>query len=268
MNELLADANSRDAKLARERIDSVLLSLDDAFEESFTSLMGGSVAKHTYVDGLSDVDALVVVNGTQFEGTKPESVLAQFASVLGKENPDAEVSVGKMAVTMRFNDGMELQLLPAIRTSTGLRIPSSRTEEWSNVVKPKKFQETLSHLNNLCGSKLVPTIKLAKSVIAGLPSDNRLSGYHIESLAIEVFKNYRGVHTTKEMLPHFFRQAKGLVAQPIADSTGQSRHVDDYLGPSGSPMRRDSELLLDRISKRFDVAEATRSVQQWRMVFE
>lgn len=53
---------------------------------------------------------------------------------------------------------------------------------------PENFQMALSERNEQCGGKLVPTIKLAKAVIGSLPEKQRLTGYHVESLAIAAFR--------------------------------------------------------------------------------
>jgi hypothetical protein len=53
-------------------------------------------------------------------------------------------------------------------------------------------------------------------------------------MAIEAFKKLSGKDTSKDMLLHFCREATNLVKSPIQDKTGQSLHVDDYLGVKNS----------------------------------
>jgi hypothetical protein len=132
---------------------------------------------------------------------------------------------------------------------------------------PAKFQEALTRRNQECGNKLVPTIKLAKAILGMLPESQRLSGYHVESLAIAAFKGYEGERTTAQMLPHFISRATDLVLSPITDSTGQSIHVDGYLGPAHSPERLRASHLLDRIYKRMRMATVAESEAQWRDLF-
>jgi hypothetical protein len=62
LGSLLGGYNARDAEHARQRLDEVKAALQDSIEGSFDQLFGGSVAKHTYVDGLSDIDSLVLIN--------------------------------------------------------------------------------------------------------------------------------------------------------------------------------------------------------------
>lgn len=263
----LSSANNRDAEKTQARLKDLLDALAGEFEEAFDLLFGGSVAKRTYVDGLSDVDTLIVLNETQFAQHDPHSVKEAFAQVL-RQKAGAEVTVGDMAITVTYPDGMVLQLLPALRTATGVRVPDPDGKTWSNVVKPEKFREALTHQNDRCGGKLVPVIKLAKAVIGGLPEGQRLTGYHVESLAIDAFKSYSGPMRTEAMLPAFFERARELVLKPIVDSSGQSRHLDDYLGAANSDSRKAASHLLDRIAKRMALASASQSLEQWRSLFE
>jgi hypothetical protein len=114
---------------------------------------------------------------------------------------------------------------------------------------------------------LVPTIKLAKAINGTLPEAQRLSGYHMESLGIEAFRGYQGDTTTSAMLPVFFERARELVLSPIRDRTGQSVHVDDYLGPANSPARVAVSHIMDRIARRMRNATAAGSTAQWRSMF-
>lgn len=267
LGELLAGFNERDVPLVRERLDDVKRLLDDAIEGGIDQLFGGSVAKHTYVDGLSDIDSLLIVSGTDLEDSKPVVALDRITDILGRQLAgEADVSHGRMAITVEYSDGMKIQLLPTIQTATGVKIPSSRHDGWSQA-EPKGFQEALSHRNEQCSGKLIPTIKLAKAINGTLPEQQRLSGYHMESLAIAAFRNYGETKTTVAMLPTFFEKAKDLVLTPIRDSTGQSVHVDDYLGPANSEARVNTSHILGRLAKRMRNATAAGSKSQWRALF-
>jgi hypothetical protein len=94
-----------------------------------------------------------------------------------------------------------------------------------------------------------------------------MTGYHIENLAVEIFKRYQGRATLTEMLPYFFEQAQGAVFRPIRDRTGQSRHVDDYLGPGDSAERRELSNRLGRVARSMRNATAGQSRAQWEAIF-
>ena len=268
LTKLLARFNDRDVPLVRHRLDEILDALGDVTEEDVEQVFGGSVAKHTYVDGLSDVDCLLVVNDTGLEKAGPRATLASVEEVLtDRLKGQAEVTVGQLAVTVRYGDGMEVQLLPAVRSGNDLKIPSSRdSASWSKI-DPRKFQAGLTKYNAQCDGKLVPTIKLAKAIIGQLPEARQLSGYHIESLAIDAFKGYTGTKTPAAMLPRFFEHAKARVLSPMADSTGQSVHVDEYMGSANSVDRANASHLLGRIAKRLANATASGSLPQWKELF-
>jgi hypothetical protein len=265
---LLGDYNARDVETARERLDAVKAALQDSIEGSFDQLFGGSVAKHTYVDGLSDIDSLVLINDSGLHGDSPQQVLARMEHILERKlRGQATVSHGRMAVTIDYGDGMVIQLLPGVRADDGrVHVPSSRRDGWSKI-NPVAFQEALTRRNSECSGKLVPTIKLAKAIVGQLPEAQRLSGYHMESLGIAAFRDYPGEKTTKAMLPTFFERARELVLSPIKDSTGQSVHVDDYLGPANSEARQAASHVLGRLARRMRNATAAGSTAQWQALF-
>ena len=68
--------------------------------------------------------------------------------------------------------------------------------------------------------------------------DRKISGYHMESLAIDAFKDYQGPLDPKNMLIHLLEHSMDAVKSPIKDSTGQSRYVDEYLGAAESGPRK------------------------------
>jgi hypothetical protein len=267
ITDLLASANSRDVGKVQDRLDDVKDALEGPLEGSIDTLFGGSVAKRTYVDGLSDVDSLLILDDSSLEGSVPSEALKKVAKIIQADlGGSATVTTGKLAVTVKYQDGMELQLLPAFKTQHGLKVPSWRHDDWSHI-SPQKFQAALTARNEECGGKLVPTIKLAKAIIATLPETQRLTGYHVESLAIEAFRDYSGPKTTAAMLPMFFDKARALVTRPIRDSTGQSVHVDEYLGAAGSAEREAASHILSRIAKRMRNASAHKSQDQWQAIF-
>ena len=107
----------------------------------------------------------------------------------------------------------------------------------------------------------MPTIKLAKAIIGGLPEPQRISGYHVEALAVNAFRTYDGPRNPAAMLGHFFEFAKSAVYHPILDATGQSAHVDDYLGEDHSSNRQRIGASLARIARTIDSATL---IGQWQ----
>lgn len=268
LGELLGDYNSRDTQLVRERLTNLKDALEGTIEGTVDQIFGGSVAKRTYVDGLNDIDSLVLINDTDLEDKTSQAALTHMErSIRDGVHEDVTVEKGRMAVTVEYQDGMTIQLLPAVRDEQGrLRVPSSRQDGWSNI-NPTAFSDALTRHNRQCSNRLVPTIKLAKAINGTLPEAQRLSGYHMESLGIEAFRGYQGDTTTSAMLPVFFERARELVLSPIRDTTGQSVHVDDYLGPANSLERVAISHVMGRIARRMRNATAAGSTAQWRSMF-
>ena len=266
LQSLLTEFNNRNADAIGRRLDQVKDALSQDIEGTIDLRFGGSVAKHTFVDGLSDVDSLVLLNKSDLVDLTPAEVKKYFAEQLQAHFPDAQVTEGRLAVTVRFDD-IEIQLLPALRTSQGYRIPNATGPGWADV-RPQGFTHTLTNVNAANGSKVVPVIKLAKAILGNLPERQQLTGYHVEALAVQAFREYKGQLAFKDMLHHFFAEASSYVRTPFRDPTGQSEHVDDYLGGTGSLERRLVGDALDRIARRIRNADSAQSVEQITALFE
>ena len=237
---LLAQYNRRNTAATTKHIEelcNVLRRQGDIVQTMF----GRSVRRGTYVNGLSDVDIMLIVNQSSLANRQPADVIAYVKKAIDQELPRNRVRAGNLAVTVNYSDGTEIQVLPAIRRSTGgVRIANPGNTGWSNVVQADNFARRLVEVNTAKGARVVPTINLAKAIadcFIRRPS-RKIAGYHMEALAIEAFKDYRGVLDSKSMLVHLFGNSITAVTNPIADSTGQSQRVDEGLGPANSPARQ------------------------------
>lgn len=259
----LARINDRDTELVNVRLDRVEEAIAGQIEEFDRLLFGGSVAKHTYVDGLSDIDALVVLDASVLGDRGPaemrEELYENLRQHLSMRDVDS-IRVGRMAVTVTFRDGMELQLLPAVQRDDRTAVSSESGNEWSHV-RPKDFAESLSSLNDQQGRALVPTIKIAKAVVAeALPDRLRPNGYHMEAMGVAAFRDYDGSRSTRAMVERYFESAAQNVLKPIRDITGQSRFLDSDLGPANSDTRRSLSRRFSAIARQMRTAS---SVQVW-----
>jgi hypothetical protein len=271
VNGMLQDAASefsqRDAGAIRLELERLQAAIEADIDGSVDLLFGGSVRRHTYVDGLSDVDVLVFVDASHLAEGTPSEALDYVAQQLRRRVPGATVTVGTLAVTVVTPGGIEIQLLPALRTKTGTRIATA-DGDWSLVVRPKRFAEKLTQTNVANSGRVVPVIKLMKALQMRSQKDLRLKGYHVESLAIKAFADYDGRHTLKDMLQHLVGAARQMVLRPIQDVTGQSLHVDDYLGSAGSRARRAVSAALGRLASRLDAADRRGDAGPFRDLFE
>jgi hypothetical protein len=264
LESLLARFNDRDTAEVSERLERISELLGEVAELD-TLLLGGSVAKHTAVNGLSDVDALVILDRDKVASDSPESLIDSFHDLLWDKLPRSqveEVDKGRMAVTVRYLDTQEIQLLPALRSGQTISIAGPDGKSWHDT-KPRLFQRALTSANAASNQALVPTIKLVKSIVGDLPPQKQLTGYHIESLAVDAAKNYDGVKIPRALLLHVLGHSASRVLRPIADVTGQSRTVDAYLGDADSTRRRNISQALSGVKRRLETAA---TLGQWRAV--
>lgn len=269
LDDLLRQANARDAKKTQDRLKSLTDALQVETRADLSVLFGGSVAKHTYVDGISDVDCLVILDNLSVEQARPNTLLDRFYETVLQHTLAGvtKVTKGNLAVTVTYDDGTELQLLPTLRDAGELRIANPGKNSWAKI-NPEAFAAALTRRNEQCNGKLVPTVKLIKTINDKLPERQRLSGYHIEALAIDIFRGYEGAATTSAMLQHFFSKAPTAVLSPIKDKTGQSIHVDDDLGAAGSRERVGLSHVLERLANRLKNANSTALLARLKELFE
>ncbi len=195
IGQLQAQYNDRDYDAVQGYLDEIKSSLSEDIDDTVSLLFGGSVAKRTYVDGLSDIDALVLLGKSELKNMTPEAAKGYFFEKLKERYPKVEMKEGTLAVTVKFPE-TEIQLLPAIKHKIGYKIADVTGKQWS-FIRPRKFTELLTKTNQDNGNKVVPTIKLAKSIISSLPKNRQLTGYHIEALAVQIFQNYEGPKTER-----------------------------------------------------------------------
>jgi hypothetical protein len=271
VNRLLQDAlaayNSIDRDLMRDRLEDIRDALGDevAFDEL---LYAGSVAKHTAVDGLSDVDALMTFApdsvGTQTPQQIRERSLAILRDGLDGRSVD-NVTVGRLAITVHYRDGMEIQLLPAVRSGDLVNVPNTAGTGWIQT-RPADFRNQLSAANEQLGGRLVPGIKLFKAALDGLPvQQQKITGYHAEALAVHAARTFPadGPRTFKAVLVHIVDAASKRVMDPMRDVTGQSSSIDPDLGASRSTERR---LLSDALQSLHRRMTSARNVGEWKTI--
>ena len=224
---LLAQYARRNTQTVTQRLESLcgfLRQKDNVVQTMF----GGSVRKGTHVTGLSDVDALLIVNQSSLVNRPPAQVIEFVRDTIQDRFRQNTVSAGNLAVTVSYSDGTEIQILPAIRTNSGgVRIADPGSNQWSNVAQPDEFAKKLAKVNTARDGRVAPVIKLAKVMADCFIShpSRKISGYHMESLAIDAFKDYQDSPDQENMLIHLLGHSIEAVKNPIVDSTGQSRHL-------------------------------------------
>jgi hypothetical protein len=266
LNEQLAWINGRDTDLINQRLDEIADALGENLADLDRLLYGGSVSKHTYVDGLSDVDSLVVLKPGALDADTPESLRNAISRALHRHLDMGQVKTieADFAVTVTYKDGNQVQLLPAVERRGGLAISDKTGGGWS-FIRPRAFTERLTAVNAGQEGRVVPTIKLAKAVVESLTDRDRPGGYHMEALAVDAFDAYTGPRNNRAMVSHFFERAADRIKRPLADVTGQSERIDETWGPANSAARQRVSAALGRIATRMRSAT---SIEDWRTLFE
>ena len=261
---LLVRYNRRNTTTTARRVEELCKILRQEGGEGIQAMFGGSVRRGTYVTGLSDVDVLLTVNRSSLVNRPPAHVISHVEEIIKRRFPYNPVRAGDLAVTVPYSDGTEIQVLPAIRTRSGVRIAEPGVTRWSNVLQPERFVLKLDEVNQANHGRVVPTIKLAKAIadcFIRRPS-RKVSGYHMESLAIEAFRGYAGPLDLKRMLTHLFGNSAQAVMTPIADTAGQSRYVNEYLGWVDSRMRQRASVYFRQMRSMVNSARTKREFDE------
>ena len=250
LEDLLKDYNKRDVAAIRTHLNEIEKVLGREIEGLDRILFGGSISKNTFIEGASDVDALVILDRAKYKDATPKELQNAFAKMLQQRFPRTEIKCGSLAVTIKYKD-YEIQLLPALRNNGKLQIASNDGACWSTSINSAKFTEKLTATNKMNSNKVVPVIKLAKSLLSNLPSKYQLSGYHVEALAVDAFSTYNGRCILYDMTMHFLNYSTKRVLTPMSDVTGQSGIIDDNLGIARSITRQKLSGHIKDIAGRF-----------------
>lgn len=260
LQEKLKEINAHDYEAIDRHKRAIVNKLKSEYEVEVIRF-GGSHARITDVQGLSDVDVLVTLGDFE-EGKSSNQLIADFVSALKERFPKTKVDPpGKMAATITFSDGLEIQILPAFRYRDGYRISDPSGKGWIKTF-PNRFARELTSVNKKQFEKVVPTIKLIKTICHANNID--VKSYHLENMALKSFEHYTGDKTLPRMLKHFLNQAKSLCLKPIPDPSGQSKYVDGNLSKSErGRMARD----FSKMETKIDEAMKSKSLERWTALF-
>ncbi|MCW1941515.1 hypothetical protein OMD49_27790 [Bacillus anthracis] len=90
---------------------------------------------------------------------------------------------------------------------------------------------------------------MQKNINAALPKQRQLSGYHLESLAIDAFKIPNHTPKTyKGMVEHFCRHAERAVLKPITEKNGKCKSIKIFRSMESDFRKQVNTLYVDEIS--------------------
>ena len=213
--------------------------INEGIDDSVDIVYAGSVAKGTYVEGISDVDNHVRINGTSLEKKSPAEVKAYIRQQLSKLPDVKSVTETSRTVTVTYRDGTEMQYVPVIKTKNGYRVADGN--RWSNVVYENRFRRDFQRTNKKCGGRLTALIGILKKENANNLKGQQMSGHHIEVMANRIFKQAPAskTKTVMSMYEYYHQHASRHIMHRMCDITGQSTYVDKRsLGGPDSESRR------------------------------
>ena len=94
LETLLKEFNSRDVNAIQTHLSEIEKTLGREIEGLEKILYGGSVSKHTFVEGTSDVDALVFLDSEVYKNQTPGELQDIFYKMLQKRYPNSEIVKG------------------------------------------------------------------------------------------------------------------------------------------------------------------------------
>ena len=256
LESLLKNFNNRDSVAIQRHLKEIEKVLGKNIDGLDKILFGGSISKKTFIEGTSDVDALVFLDKSLYKNASPKELQDIFYKMLTHRFPNTQIDKGTLAVTVKFSD-YEIQLLPAFRENGKVQIADKTGNGWSRPINTLAFTDRLTKTNKMNNNKVIPVIKIVKDLFNNLPKKYQLSGYHIEALAVDAFSSYTGRATLYDMTNHLLKHSIKRVLSPMVDVTGQSGTIDSDLGSQNSIQRQQVSYHIKDISKRFSESDAT-----------
>jgi len=233
----LGSMPARDSAVAGARRVELLEAAGFRFEGRIELPIADPMPVTSRLQGLTEVDAIAILeeHGPIEPAVLPVALAKRLRAATSTEV--ARIHTDRRAVRVSWRDGIDLRLLPAARSDAIVRMADHSGRGWFGI-SPAFFAAVLLTQHARLDDHLIPVIRLAKRCAAGRRETRQLTGYHVETLAIAVFRPYGGPIALTPMLGHFFRAAAEAVLRPLVDAAGASLHIDDDLETADSPDRR------------------------------
>jgi len=263
VDEKLNEINDHDYEAIDRHRRQIENKLRETYDGVETVQYGGSHSRHTNVSGLSDVDILVPMGRASDAPASSKQAIERLAEVLRERYPSSKIETGRMAVTVHFSDGIEIQVLPAFRVgSDRFKIPNPNNTGWIETC-PTAFAKKLTDANREHNNLVVPIIKVAKYLCD--KHDVPVSSYHLENMVVESLSHYSGRLNQHEMLQHVINQAKSQVLHRIPDPCGQSSDVSGDVSPSE---RATAASRFRSLEQKIARANAAASSDEWKTLLD
>jgi predicted nucleotidyltransferase len=263
IDDKLREINDHDYEAIDRHRTQIENELRETYEGVESVQYGGSHSRHTNVSGLSDVDILVPMGQASDAPASSKQAIERLADVLRNRYPKSKIETGRMAVTVHFSDGIEIQVLPAFRIgSDRFKIPNPNSTGWVETC-PTAFAKKLTNANRQHNNLVVPIIKVAKYLCA--KHNVPVSSYHLENMIVESLSHYSGRLNQHEMLQHVMNQAKSQVLHRIPDPCGQS---SDVAGDISTSERATLASRFRALEQKIVRANSSSSSNEWEALLD
>lgn len=153
-------------------------------------ILSGSYARRTAIRPLHDVDLFLILNEkihAGLRGPDPSPCLIAVRDALARAYPNKQAArLQGRSVNIEFSgSGIGYDIVPAFTNGPDAYLIPDRTRQSWIRTNPEVHRQTLVNANQRAGGKLVPLIKLAKHVNAGL--GRPLTSFHLEVMSYEAF---------------------------------------------------------------------------------
>ena len=200
LEEIEPDKKARKyAQKAHKKLRSHLEQQDDFKDYVESIFLYGSYKRHTSINTIKDVDIVIETNfDISLEENNPKAVLRKLKAALVRlykdaDNPEYQRRSIKVKDPLPEHEESELTLdvIPAVRFGTILKVPDRELEEWINT-NPEGHITYISSLNKDSDKRLVPLIKAMKHWWELHGKGSKPKGFWLECLVAESFDLTKG----------------------------------------------------------------------------
>jgi len=217
---------------ADEHKGSVLEALKERLgpREVFIS---GSFGRNTCIRPLHDIDLFVVLNEDPECADKPRAWLRRVQDAL-EDAYDAETRPQRRSINIVFDSGLGFDVLPALQTPGGYRIPDVDEDRWIPT-NPRAHRERCDQANERAGQKLKPLVKVLKH----WHRDNAPAApsFLLEAVSWEAFSS--PPRSYPEGLAHLFAFCGDRLALSVPNPMAIGPDLDAELGDTNRTQLRD-----------------------------
>jgi hypothetical protein len=154
--QFLSNLTIKEKETISYRYGEITSALNKKYREieskTANSLQVGSIGRHTAIEGISDLDMLyMMTNDTwdRFKENRQSDLLQEVKNAIKTRYPNTEASGNGQVVTVKFSDGMDVEVLPAFEQDDGsFKFPDTNDGGSWRITKPREEIQAVAKLND------------------------------------------------------------------------------------------------------------------------